>query len=625
MSMGANVDGQALAQQRIQLMQAHADVFAKIERGVVRAACMETPRLSDRVPSTHVCWSYDIAPRNFDHLMSAMMLWKTLQQLPPELCPEEYRSPRSCKQRFLDDHNAAHPNLPAVSKQTFNDHLRRLDANRGLEAMLPVRVGRPPALPVWHQQMIADTLSYYDYANVGKDASYITRTILMDSFGFPCRKARNFWYDTLRHVRRNGKPMLVSVKADALTKKRTAAVTEVAQRYWHHTVDTAWEYCARESGVDAQGKTWRDLARHFVFNGDEEVAWAAMDASIHVVGAAGKKKHFRNSHSSRSSIGMFRCANANGDKGPTIYLVEGKHRKDGYGDDWLRSVGNPPGSTILPSNKGYMNDGTWLTTVRIVSERIRALPEVAKRPTWWVVLHLDGLVSHHKVLEANKIFEAYRIRVIIENSHSSQINQAFDKDPARASKQALRVWIPTVRDKLGSIQGTSMDQWTLLTVVACTEEHIKPHHWINGFKRVNLHPDFRLKVDPWLSHISSSLLAAQALRDPEGVRNKAELDLAAVRRHVPEWYMTMQPDEQAKLLEVIEDPDFSWEGRDLEELFLRYPTMKKGTTDLGHLAKFAVGMKNARENEFISTTAVMPTVDKTAPVHYACVHRARAC
>jgi hypothetical protein len=36
---------------------------------------------------------------------------------------------------------------------------------------------------------------------------------------------------------------------------------------------------------------------------------------------------------------------------------------------------------------------------------------------------VDGLAQHHKLYQANIIFEAFKIRIIVEIPHSSHLNQ----------------------------------------------------------------------------------------------------------------------------------------------------------------------------------------------------------
>lgn len=120
-------------------------------------------------------------------------------------------------------------------------------------------------------------------------------------------------------------------------------------------VNQARTYCFRHSpGLDANGKSYKDLEEHFVANWDEvvslvpsrvalfeafllcchasrvasavpqEVAVAYVDGSLKIYGARAKKGHWLNSHTSRSSLYFGRCGTAAGAKGPSIYFVDNK-------------------------------------------------------------------------------------------------------------------------------------------------------------------------------------------------------------------------------------------------------------------------------------------------------------
>jgi hypothetical protein len=128
--------------------------------------------------------------------------------------------------------------------------------------------------------------------------------------------------------------------------------------------------------------------------------------------------------------------------------------------------------------KGRMTHASWITAVTFIARGLRALPVVRDHPLWWFRLHLDGLKSHEAVYKANEIFFLFRILLVIERSNSSHVNQAYDKDPARVSKDTMRTFIPAVRDTLGYIVGHEMDQWALLKVVAGCERYITEEAWV---------------------------------------------------------------------------------------------------------------------------------------------------
>ena len=238
---------------------------------------------------------------------------------------------------------------------------------------------------------------------------------------------------------------------------------------------------------------------------------ASIDGGIKIVGARGKHHHFRNSHTSRASVGFARGGTAAGDKLPTIFLTPG-YRKEGLGDERLEELGCPAGSTVHPSENGMMTHAAWTELAPRIAKSIRALPVICDHPSWWFRLHVDGL-SAHDLFEANKIFADSKILVVIEESHSSHVNQSYDKDPARASKEAMRQFIPDVRDHLGATVNHELDQWSLIRVIACLEPYVPPEAWVRGFKRVNLHPKYAVGIDVWLSLKSEYIIAAKNLRD----------------------------------------------------------------------------------------------------------------
>jgi hypothetical protein len=107
------------------------------------------------------------------------------------------------------------------------------------------------------------------------------------------KQAANFYWHTLRNVRRRGKKLLTSVKPDPVTKKRTAAVTVESQTRYMNLVAATRKRLALLSpgtGKNSSGKTYtyKDVEEHFVGNLDEECSIACADGAVSIVGAAGK-------------------------------------------------------------------------------------------------------------------------------------------------------------------------------------------------------------------------------------------------------------------------------------------------------------------------------------------------
>jgi hypothetical protein len=77
----------------------------------------------------------------------------------------------------------------------------------------------------------------------------------------------------------------------------------------------------------------------------------------------------------------------------------------------------------MMSKKGYVDDDVWLKIALHICRAIRNLPVVKDHPRWWIRLHVDGLAQHHKMYQANLVFYAYRIWLVVELPHSSHLNQ----------------------------------------------------------------------------------------------------------------------------------------------------------------------------------------------------------
>jgi len=54
-----------------------------------------------------------------------------------------------------------------------------------------------------------------------------------------------------------------------------------------------------------------------------------------------------------------------------------------------------------------------------------------------------------------------------------------------------------------------LDQWDLITICAIAISRSKADTWISSFKRVNLHPDYRLNFEDWLKRIGSKIVAGE--------------------------------------------------------------------------------------------------------------------
>ena len=110
-------------------------------------------------------------------------------------------------------------------------------------------------------------------------------------------------------------------------------------------------------------------------------------------------------------------------------------------------------------------------------------------PEWWFLLTCDGFGSHVNVPEALEIFCANRILLVKEEGDSSQVNQSYDQSVAKQDKIEGRQFLDMVRTFISSV----LDQYILVATVCQALNKIrKTTAWESSFKKVNLHPHFRL-------------------------------------------------------------------------------------------------------------------------------------
>jgi sulfur relay (sulfurtransferase) DsrC/TusE family protein len=268
---------------------------------------------------------------------------------------------------------------------------------------------------------------------------------------------------------------------------------------------------APEEDEDGPNRTLRrELAQHFTLNVDE-ACHRAGEGSAKIVGMKSKKKHEKNQADSRVSITVAECGSAAGVDAPSMYLMQGDtfpaRLQSTFGSsEWLAKNGAPANSFVEMTPSAFMTNSTWDSAAEKLARGIRMMPVIKDHPDFWCVLHLDGFKSHVMTYQAQVTFRKFKILVMKENSHSSQINQAFDQAPAKQAKAKTRRWLGYLRDTPGLSK--VVDQWQLLCAVLTGQNGGRCDAWTSGFKRVNLHPDYMVPIDVWLSQISAALVAA---------------------------------------------------------------------------------------------------------------------
>ena len=204
--------------------------------------------------------------------------------------------------------------------------------------------------------------------------------------------------------------------------------------------------------------------------------------------------------------------------------------------------------------------------------------------------------------EAQATFRQYKILVVKENAHSSQINQAFDQDPAKKGKQELRYWLPQVRDRPGLVK--QVDQWSLLAVIMAGQQGGRGSAWTSGFKRVNLHPQHRLPIEVWLSKISDALVAAGGTElsndSPYG-----EQHLRLIR--VPAFYADLDDVKKMEMKTKVTDPSFDWSKEKIDSLPEWCVCLLRKSSNLLDLYKFTQHMQTCVQNGVALSTDLTPS------------------
>lgn len=110
-------------------------------------------------------------------------------------------------------------------------------------------------------------------------------------------------------------------KVQATTSDRVAI--SLPQQYrWHKAVDNAYKFL-RETNIGIckkSGKSFGEVMSHFVIGLDEMCIMSDAHGSLHVIGAADKKKHEKLLQDSRCSITIVRTGTCAGTTGPTISI-----------------------------------------------------------------------------------------------------------------------------------------------------------------------------------------------------------------------------------------------------------------------------------------------------------------
>jgi hypothetical protein len=193
--------------------------------------------------------------------------------------------------------------------------------------------------------------------------------------------------------------------AQATSTKRSA-ITVPQQFHWLWTYNGCLDDLRRRNlGVcNLTGKTFGELIRHFIFGGDETCMQACANGVVKVVGSAGRKIHEKKTNDSRILITMYHTGNIADVTGPTIFLLEGKRKHEGFTDKFLVDHGAAIGSKCIMTATVFMTEEAWVQATPCVIKGLHSSdPIVQANPQWWVLEVFDGHGPHTMSLSAMQL------------------------------------------------------------------------------------------------------------------------------------------------------------------------------------------------------------------------------
>lgn len=389
----------------------------------------------------------------------------------------------------------------AVADIPYDTFKHYVYADKAKRRKLGKSTGPPRLVSKEDSALLADVARRRDRANDGMSCAQLIDALqdLMPALGR--KQAENA---SRRCVRREHASVLTNiVKAQPSTTKRSAITVQQQWRWFEMVEAVLKDLEARNTGVCGySGKTFKEVAHHFVFGGDESCLLAS-DGNVSIIGDKDKKKHETRSVDSRTSITLYRVGSVDGN-GPTAFLMNGERRRVGYTDDFLVKHGAAVGSVLVMTESGYMTESAWDEIAPHMAKGIRASPYVAMNPDWWALKIVDGFGAHTSTLKAMQVYHDAKIMVLKEEGDSSHVNQAYDKFVARADKKTGRSLLSDLR-RMSTITKGVVDQWGLVhvglgMVRACTDDC-----WADSFRAVNLHLEHRVPFNVWCERIASYL------------------------------------------------------------------------------------------------------------------------
>jgi hypothetical protein len=304
------------------------------------------------------------------------------------------------RDRFFDENDmprslSQYSNVVDIPYQTLIKYV-----NHG--RIVGVAAGRKALITSEASSLIADCVARADRGNDGRTQSEVIDMVQETLPMLSRKQAADAWLRTAkkRHVDVI-KPL--SLVAQATTTKR--CMITISQQYrWFTTYNSALDELRRHNtGVcNKTGKSFGEVIEHFILGGDETCIMASQ-GKTRIIGATGKKKHEKNTSDSRVSISMYRLGSAGDNTGPTIFLMAGTKKREGYTDAFLEKYGAAKGSTLIMTPTAYMTEDAWLAMTPSLIAGINAMPYIADNPQWKKLEVLDGFGPHTSSLQAMQL------------------------------------------------------------------------------------------------------------------------------------------------------------------------------------------------------------------------------
>ena len=401
--------------------------------------------------------------------------------------------------------------------------------------------GRPALLDPDQRRVVMDAAASADRGNRGMVRKQLVQEI-QDFADITPRQAGDHLARTLLKEGRRLGVLTGNLNSAQSTTAARSQVTARQQARWHGNCDVALAEQRRLNGPDGTGVAFADVQDNFVLNLDEESLGAFPNGSVKVVGAAGQRKHERETPG-RTTCSMIKVINSAGDVGPCYFLMTGKKPRAGYTDAWLLSEGAPPGSRIIMTPSGYLTDEAWDELSAALAEGVRSMPVIKDHPEWTALSTFDGYHAHKATLKAQMEFLRRKLMCLAEEADNSQVAQPFDREVAKYGKSTMREALDLSMRHF-AFTGP-VDQWDLLAVALhCLRELMKrPRVVVDSFKACNLKPSCRVDLAGWLEKVKWALVGGAKYKD-EGV--------VTPRMLLPGWYTNLTDEVRSSAMGIVE-------------------------------------------------------------------------